>query len=215
MVDHDVNDVRDEELDDVLLRVRDTLSPLPPADPAAIARVLAAVHGRPARAVWRARVAAWLGGARGLALAGVGAALAIAFVARGTFQRSDAPSVPQIAQRTPAIPSPESTMALRQTATPSAEEAPIPVQFVLDARSAPSATTVSVVGDFNDWNAASAPLERLPGTSLWTVTLPVKPGRHVYSFVLDGKRWIADPRAPRAPDNDFGRPGSVLIVGAP
>ena len=50
---------------------------------------------------------------------------------------------------------------------------------------------------------------------VWTVTLSVTPGRHVYSFVVDGERWIADPRAPRATDTDFGRPGSVLFVGTP
>ena len=31
-------------------------------------------------------------------------------------------------------------------------------------------------------------------------------------FVVDGKTWIADPRAPRAQDSDFGKPGSVLLV---
>lgn len=34
--------------DDVLRRVRATLAPLPAADPMALARVLAAVHGRSA-----------------------------------------------------------------------------------------------------------------------------------------------------------------------
>jgi 1,4-alpha-glucan branching enzyme len=74
---------------------------------------------------------------------------------------------------------------------------------------------VHVAGDFNGWSTESAPMMRLPGTNVWTVTVPVKPGRHVYSYVVDGTRWIADPRAPRATDSDFGRPGSVVIVQVP
>jgi hypothetical protein len=37
----------------------------------------------------------------------------------------------------------------------------------------------------------------------------------VYAFVVNGERWLADPRAPQAADADFGRPGSVIIVQAP
>jgi hypothetical protein len=33
--------------------------------------------------------------------------------------------------------------------------------------------------------------------------------------VINGKRWLADPRAPRASDSDFGRPGSVMLVQTP
>jgi hypothetical protein len=35
----------------------------------------------------------------------------------------------------------------------------------------------------------------------------------VYSFVVDGSTWSADPSAPLAPDDGFGRPNSVKIVG--
>jgi hypothetical protein len=48
----------------------------------------------------------------------------------------------------------------------------------------------------------------------WSVALRLVPGRHRYAFVLDGVRWIADPLAPPAPDDDFGSPGSVVTVGA-
>jgi len=75
------------------------------------------------------------------------------------------------------------------------------------------ARTLSVVGDFNDWNVAASPMAR--EGELWSVSLPVTPGRHVYAFVVNGTEWIADPRAPRAADADFGRPGSVIIVQSP
>lgn len=89
----------------------------------------------------------------------------------------------------------------------------IPTQFMIDARDVPAGAQVSLVGDFNDWDITTLPMTLERG--VWTVTVPLSPGRHVYAFVANGERWIADPRAPRAPDADFGRPGSVIIVQAP
>jgi len=83
------------------------------------------------------------------------------------------------------------------------------VQFVLRA---PRATTVTLVGDFNDWDTASTPLQKAAG-DMWTVTIPLTAGRYTYTFVVDGKRWVADPSAPRAPADDFGQPSSVVTVG--
>ena len=83
------------------------------------------------------------------------------------------------------------------------------VQFVLVA---PDARSVSLVGDFNDWDPSATPLRTASGA--WSVALRLAPGRHRYAFVVDGVRWIADPLAPPAPDDDFGSPGSVVTVGA-
>lgn len=85
------------------------------------------------------------------------------------------------------------------------------VQFVLVA---PEARNVVLVGDFNDWDPAATPLHRAPSGGAWTAALPLQPGRHRYAFVVDGVRWMADPTAPPAPDDDFGSPGSVVTVGA-
>jgi hypothetical protein len=81
------------------------------------------------------------------------------------------------------------------------------VQFVYVA---PQAKTVSIVGDFNGWDATKAPLTRV-NSNLWTVTLPLSVGRHLYSFVVDGT-WQPDPGAPRDPDDGFGHANSVKIV---
>jgi 1,4-alpha-glucan branching enzyme len=81
---------------------------------------------------------------------------------------------------------------------------------------APHATKVSVVGDFNQWNAEAAPMSRDRDTGVWTVSLPIAAGRHLYSFLsvgADGERWVADPYAPAAPDDGFGRVNSVVLVG--
>ncbi|MDQ6634273.1 MAG: glycoside hydrolase family 13, partial [Gemmatimonadota bacterium] len=71
------------------------------------------------------------------------------------------------------------------------------------------------VGDFTGWDPDSAEMMRDAASGLWSVTLPLTPGRHVYAFLLDDTLWVRDPRAPAAPDADFGRPGSVLLVGRP
>jgi hypothetical protein len=81
-------------------------------------------------------------------------------------------------------------------------------QFVLVA---PGAVSVSVVGDFNDWAVGATPL--VDRGSVWTVDMMLEPGRHVYSFVVDGKEWVPDATAPRAPEDEFGRPSSVAMIG--
>ena len=76
---------------------------------------------------------------------------------------------------------------------------------------APQAGHVSLVGDFNGWDATKTPLIRSGDSGLWTVKLPLSAGRHVYAFVVDGS-WNRDPSAPVAPDDGFGQARSVRIV---
>lgn len=75
----------------------------------------------------------------------------------------------------------------------------------------PSAQSVSVAGDFNGWNPEKTKLERTDG-GMWTVTLPLKPGRYEYMFVIDGKQWIADPLAAEEATDGFGAQNAVLDV---
>lgn len=80
-------------------------------------------------------------------------------------------------------------------------------QFVLVA---PGAASVTVVGDFNDWSVSATPLARAGG--VWSVTVPLGPGRYRYAFVVNGAVWQPDPEAPAA-DDEFGRANSVVTVG--
>jgi hypothetical protein len=82
------------------------------------------------------------------------------------------------------------------------------VRFVLaDA----DAHTVSLVGDFNDWEKRATPL-RSAKPGVWTAQVTLPPGRHEYAYVVDGQRWIADPAADNVAD-DFDTPSSVVTVG--
>lgn len=84
-----------------------------------------------------------------------------------------------------------------------------PVRFVFVA---PYASRVALVGDFNAWNPSATPMRRSPDGRAWLIDVPLAPGRHVYSFIVDGD-LAADPAAPRSGDDDFGVPSSVVVVG--
>ncbi|MCC6243275.1 MAG: isoamylase early set domain-containing protein [Gemmatimonadaceae bacterium] len=224
--------------DDFLARAREVLTSLPPVNPRAVANIMSAIAtDQPSWLVrWRRAmvytVEQWgyvLSPTRRVMLVGVSAAL-VGFLARGTTEPR---TVPTIAERTD---SPAAAAAIGATsargdvaqsqaqagaatavpvgATPSTTSMiTVPVQFVLDARTVSSATTVHVVGDFNEWQTSATPMMR--EGSVWTATVPLVAGRHVYAFVIDGTRWITDPRQPVAADADFGRAGSVIIVQTP
>jgi len=93
-----------------------------------------------------------------------------------------------------------------RTRAPSTRE----LQFVLVA---PQAATVSLVGDFNDWDAARTPMRPLRSDGpVWSAVVPLAPGRYHYAFLVNGSRWLADPAAPTASDDGFGTPSSVVTV---
>ncbi len=84
------------------------------------------------------------------------------------------------------------------------------LQFVLIA---PQATTVSLVGDFNDWDSTRTPMHPLRADGpVWSAVVPLAPGRYHYAFLVNGSSWLADPAAPPASDDGFGAPSSVVTV---
>lgn len=76
---------------------------------------------------------------------------------------------------------------------------------------APSASAVTIVGDFNHWNPTAVPLRRSADGKMWEVEIPLPPGRYAYAFLVDGV-LARDPAAPQARDDDFGSSNSVLMV---
>lgn len=101
-------------------------------------------------------------------------------------------------------------VARRAAAAPVTNDSSRDVQFVLVA---PRARKVAVVGDFNDWDRAHGAFQaQHRGGGVWSVTAAVPVGHHRYSFVVDDSVWVADPAAPRIPDDDYGMPSSVLVV---
>lgn len=76
---------------------------------------------------------------------------------------------------------------------------------------APAATSVRLVGDFNQWNKDGAPL-RKSADGYWTLDLDIKPGRYSYLYFVDQSRWVPDPAAATAEDDGYGRANSVLEI---
>ncbi|HET8624701.1 MAG TPA: hypothetical protein VFM14_14145 [Gemmatimonadales bacterium] len=82
----------------------------------------------------------------------------------------------------------------------------------IELRLSAPASQVVVVGDFNDWDPDATPLRPGNEGGTWRVELRLPPGRYRYTFLVDGRRWVPDPAEPRAADDDFGAPTSVLTV---
>ena len=76
---------------------------------------------------------------------------------------------------------------------------------------APNAASVAVVGDFNGWTKSGTELTASEVAGVWTITLPLPPGRHQYAFLIDGERWVIDPTATVVHD-EFGTETSVVTV---
>ncbi len=115
-----------------------------------------------------------------------------------------------------APPAPRATSAGPGDLPPSIRAAPLAGgRWLVTFTIAPTvkASRAALAGDFNQWSAAAAPMRRGDDGS-WSASVELAEGRHAYKFVLDGDRWIADPRNPDGvPDGHEGR-NSVLRLGA-
>ena len=74
------------------------------------------------------------------------------------------------------------------------------------------ASSVALVGDFNEWTRGATELKPSGAPGVWSVSVPLTPGRHEYAFIVNGTRWVADPLAVKSSD-DFGTESSVIRVG--
>lgn len=67
-----------------------------------------------------------------------------------------------------------------------------------------------IAGSFTNWERI--PLQRAGESGYWQITLDVPPGEHRYSYILDGKRQLADPTVENRESDDFGAENSILLV---
>ncbi|HEV8409778.1 MAG TPA: glycogen-binding domain-containing protein [Gemmatimonadaceae bacterium] len=196
-----------DERDELIERVARSLSSLPPKNPLATARILATVRARRAQAPSRVSIVLeWMRQPNfSFASAGMlaAAALAIGFVTRGAVSARDEAAPLAAASASPSAP------VIPAANTDAVRSVPVPITF-----DAANAKSVSIVGDFNDWDSTAAPLTRFGSNGPWTATVKVMPGRHLYAFMVDGK-LVVDPRAPHARDLDYGSDASVMMVNQP
>jgi hypothetical protein len=144
---------------------------------------------RPTAWLWTPRLLTW----NAATAVGIAAAVVLVVAAAVVADRS---------RRTGDVPSLASAPALAPSS---------PTMLVRLIIMQPDAKAVAVAGDFNGWNPTQTPLERLSGDA-WAVTIPLRPGRYEYMFVVDGNRWVADPFATERRDDGFGSQNAVLDV---
>lgn len=82
-----------------------------------------------------------------------------------------------------------------------------PVNFVCTA---PEAKSVTLVGDFNDWDTKALPMKRHPDGT-WTGQVILGHGHHHYLFMVDGKPTL-DPRAQGTARNEQNEKVSLIAV---
>ena len=73
------------------------------------------------------------------------------------------------------------------------------INFICNAA---QAKTVSLVGDFNQWNPAAHPMKQMPD-HCWLLQVELKHGHHRYAFLVDGVLTL-DPHAQGITRNDKG-----------
>jgi hypothetical protein len=139
----------------------------------------------------------------------------VGFVARGVLRPAKPDVRPAVVSAAASASRPavtESATTVLQQVADVAGAKPLLQQFVFANA---KASRVSVVGDFNQWNATSAPMTRSADGALWSVLIPILPGRHVYAFMVDDSVLTLDPARATARDPDLGTDASVVMVGRP
>ena len=79
---------------------------------------------------------------------------------------------------------------------------------------APWKKSVSLIGDFNNWDPAADPLS-VDQNGLWWIEKSLDPGTYAYQFVIDGETVIGDPYARRLRwVEGYDQPHALVEVGA-
>lgn len=75
----------------------------------------------------------------------------------------------------------------------------------------PRAQNVQIAGDFNNWQPAGTPMQRVGDSGVWQAKLKLPNGMYRYRLVVDGQ-WQQDPYNERSEMNPYGDYNSVLEV---
>ena len=85
---------------------------------------------------------------------------------------------------------------------------PVPHRFVVFL---PQAEEAKIVGTFTDWQPLA--MERAGSSGYWSITLPLPPGEHRYSYLLKEGQHVLDPTVVAREEDDFGGENSLLTIG--
>jgi 1,4-alpha-glucan branching enzyme len=86
------------------------------------------------------------------------------------------------------------------------------VTFELPGEAAAAATSVHLVGDFNDWDTAGTPMKRRKDGS-FSVTIDLDCDReYQYKYLIDGKTWENDWSADKYIPSPVGDGENSVVV---
>lgn len=73
------------------------------------------------------------------------------------------------------------------------------------------ASTVHLVGDFNNWDTTSLPFKERSNDGAWEITVVLEAGRdYQFRYLLNGSEWQNDFEADRHTPNPYSSENSVL-----
>lgn len=73
--------------------------------------------------------------------------------------------------------------------------------------------SVSVVGDFNDWDVSKDPMKLDKKKGVWTKSVSLKPNNsYQFRYYIDGREWRNDDQADRYVSNEFASENGVVEV---
>ncbi|MEK6528007.1 MAG: isoamylase early set domain-containing protein [Nitrospirota bacterium] len=86
------------------------------------------------------------------------------------------------------------------------------VTFKLPKEAAPDSRFVSIVGDFNNWNASKMRMKRLKNGDYWlSLNLPCN-REYRFKYLINGDRWENDWCADKYAPNPYGSDDSVVVI---
>lgn len=89
-------------------------------------------------------------------------------------------------------------------------KAKIPTHKVTFSLMAPEAGSVSLLGDFTDWDKAPIVLKKTK-KGVWSKSISLPSGMYEYRYLVDGK-WQNDPSCESQAPNSFGSHNCVRVV---
>lgn len=169
--------------------------PHEPVSPRVVRNVMAVVL-RPEPSSW-SRLQSWFKRRPALGWQAAGFALAGWFLSVSVL--------PLLSNQTPHEALPGASVAAREGMTN-------PEQSIHLTLYSPDARSVALIGDFNGWGSKNEIRLTPAGDGLWSVSINLPTGQHQYAYLVDGRHWVADPRARHQLSDDFGRRNAVLTI---
>lgn len=78
---------------------------------------------------------------------------------------------------------------------------------------APTADSVSLAGQMNDWSATADVMTYDDNTGFWSITKELANGKYEYKFVINGGNWVTDPRnAAQSSGNSLVEVGEQEVI---